>query len=128
LFIDTLSGPILDMPKRAMGSMGKVKFEPVIDPARRASMTSPQQLAQSLWNGIQAGYARQATVQRDAEMRLNAYRFLASLPDSEWLLSAWRWQLPLWTEDDRKLIAALAARGFIEGKDYNAPSREIGAQ
>ncbi len=79
------------------------------------------QAASSLWTALDASAAQRKTAESLTVCRLLAYRAALAGAANPALLENWRWQICLWTPDDRQRFAAVMAQAWqILGIRYPA--------
>jgi sugar lactone lactonase YvrE len=102
-FVDRLIGPGFPAADNSwLPYMEHVWYEPPPVPALNASNEPADLLeARDLWNALDNAITSRQGVERLNEYRLLAYRTALSEKAPEALLFNWRWQMPIWTAEDR---------------------------
>jgi hypothetical protein len=89
---------------------GHKEFQP---PQNASAGEVPSPAALSLWRHAEEALHKTGGAAWDYPARLLAYRALrdsSNTPYARNLLTSWRWELPLWTEEDRSDFAAAMLR------------------
>ena len=103
LFIDELTPRFDGRPNLPVGDLAGVDFRPKWDGTLKDDAPVAKAAA-ALWAALDKDRIRFATV--DWPDRILAYRAMQNASTDETLKAAWRWQLPLWTDADRKTWSA----------------------
>jgi hypothetical protein len=128
LFVDAADFTAPAQGDAAEGYLYGVKCDPPQPGPESLSESSPLRAARALWAALDANYA--ATVNMQLPYRMLAYRAAAAAGAEPDLLENWRWNLHLWTPQDRikwdntmaesrKLIPAPTGAGGIPGARDN---------
>lgn len=109
LFFDTadFTGPGSDVP--AASYMNGIAINPPHPGAERGSDSSPVEAARALWAALDARYAGAPALQ--LPYRMQAYRAALAGGADATLLANWRWNLHLWTPEDRAAWEKVMAAG-----------------
>jgi hypothetical protein len=115
VFVDRLMGPSFPPADNSwLPYMEHVWYKPPAVPPVDPKGEPPELLgARSLWTALDDAITMKQGVEMQNEYRLLAYRTALDEHAPEPLLANWRWQMPLWTPDDRKVFSETMQKAYL---------------
>jgi hypothetical protein len=112
VFIDRVTGDLIDAPKPLPG-FDNAPYAPPDEPDAYHP-TPLTDAAVTLWNKLDDGLALRGAIPLQMPLRMWCYRAAIAGQAPAALLERWRWQISIWTPDDRKKFDE-AMKGAFEG-------------
>ena len=111
VFVDSLPADIKE--KDQIAWMEDVHYNPpIVKPEVAHNGAAPEQPALQLWAALNAAASQKSFAERLAPYRLLAYRSILAKNGDSARLANWRWQLSLWTEEDRKQFSTVITQAW----------------
>jgi hypothetical protein len=112
VFIDRLTGEFPEKRQPFPGFADEEYSPPTLEDSSAVDNDALLSAAQELWSGLDEAFDKRAAIGLQLPLRLWAYRAAVAGAAPSALLATWRWQIGIWTPQDRREFREAMTRAF----------------